>query len=171
MPLPLEKRRNKAQEGGERLVGALRLKFIQGVPALHALAPTSPLRFGVPTQGSYPEMHSLRPRACPVYMSLPVLAPRSDSPSQKSPWVDLTISTLGEITAGILFQEWCMTHCYKLPSLSRNSVAASKPSVLSFTLVAQRPAGIQPWASQQARLQQCACVRYILLPQPEMIPG
>lgn len=92
-------------------------------------------------------MHSLRPRACPIYMSLPILAPRSDSPSQKSPGVDLTMSTLGEIMVGVLFQEWHMTHCYMLSSLSRKSVAASKPSILSFTLVAQGPAGIQPWAS------------------------
>lgn len=71
-------------------------------------------------------------------MSLLVLAPGSDIPSLKSPRVDPTISTLGEMMAGVLLQVWCMAQCYMVTSLSRSCVEASKPSVLSYTLVARK---------------------------------
>lgn len=57
-------------------------------------------------------------------MSLPVLAPRSDIPSLKSPWVDPTISTLGEIMAGVLLQMWCLALRYMVTSLARSSVGS-----------------------------------------------
>lgn len=40
--------------------------------------------------------------------------------------------------AGVLFQVWYMAQCYMVTFLSRSSEAASKLSVLSFTLVAHK---------------------------------